>query len=370
MRRLLWVLTIACLGWFVWQKSGHRLPFLPFPPSTYTLLLVGLDEGNRADAIFLVYFNAVSGVQVLILPRDIFCSGGRKVNALYKRLGAQGFKSLISQIVHHPIEGFIAVPFKDLPKFFEQAFPDGLEIYVPYRLKYADRAGGFSYDIPAGYQKLSGRELAFYLRDRYSDPLKRGESARVERWEIFAEAAFKELRKPHNLPRLPLIASWAYRTFPNDLQLKDFLRLAQAILKSEDIHVDYLPGRSVRINGIWFVQLDKEATRKRAAFARKGILIPSNTRIWVLNGTSQPFLASRVSKRLEHYLGHYCFTGNALSAFEKTTTVKYSEERLAPLAYAIAAEIKARKVLREKSDSTEPLIVVTLGNDFKEQERR
>jgi anionic cell wall polymer biosynthesis LytR-Cps2A-Psr (LCP) family protein len=367
MRRFLFLpllSLLALLAWFAWRHP-ERLPYLrSWLSPSFTVLVLGLDEGNRSDAIFLVYVNK-TGLKALILPRDTYCTGGRKINGLYKRLGPQGFTKLVSQIVAHPIEGYIVVPFQSLPAFFDRTFPDGLTVPVPYRLRYADRAAGFSYDIPPGIRRLRGRDLAFYLRDRYSDPRKRGEAARVERWKLFLQAALAELRQPKNLPRLPAIVSDAHQTFPTNLSVGQVMFIAKAFIQTQNFSVSYLPGRSFRLNGIWFVQLDKEATRRQARLARLGVVIPKDLRVWVLNGTTEPHLARKMAERLQRHLGIQCFAGNAPSAFVATTTVEYTEGTLIPLAEEIGKEVGARRVVRKKDADNfiNPSIIVTIGQD-------
>jgi len=350
--------------WWTWRHP-ERVPLLRHGVSpSQTVLVIGLDEGNRADALLLVYVHP-SSVRVLILPRDTYCPGGRKLNGLYKRLGAQKFSQLCARIVGHPLEHFVVIPFSQMGGFLSRTFPDGLAVPVPYRLRYADRAAGFHYDLPAGTHRLRGQQLVWYLRDRYSDPRRRGEAARVERWQWFFQAALAELRRPQNLPRFPAIAADARRTFPTSLTLRDTASLALACLHTENLSAAYLPGRSIRLGRVGFVQLDKEAARRQARLARAGVLIPKGLTVWVLNGTAEPHLARSAARRLQPLLGVPCSVGNAPSAWEAVTTVTYTPDTLAPLAGEIAKELDVQGGVRQAANVADPpFIIVTLGRDY------
>lgn len=354
--------AVAGTLWWVW-RNPQRVPVVRdwFAP-TDTILVIGLDEGNRADCLLLVYPRA-SGIWVIALPRDTYCTGSYKINGLYKRLGAERFRELVASIVGHPVEHHVVVPFKRLPNFLKRAFPDGLEVYVPYRLRYKDRAAGFSYDIPAGKRRLSPEQLGWFLRDRFSDPRKRGDLARIERWRIFLHAAFDELRKPSNIGRLPAIANEACSTFPTSLSVWKATALAKVCANAPSIHTSVLPGRPVRVGKALFVQLDKQAVRRQASLARTGIVVPPGTVVWVLNGTTRTGLARTYAQRISHHFGVPCQTGNALSTFTQSTTVTYTSESLAPLAEEIRQDIMASVIYPHPEKYDKPLIFVTLGND-------
>jgi len=366
MKRLLLVSLVAALvigGWWAWRHPA-QVPLIgaALAPS-WTLLAVGTDEGDRTDAILLVYVNS-AGVRVLTLPRDTYCSGGRKLNALYKRVGADGFRRVCARIVGHPIEHNLVVPLPKLRSYLTMVFPEGLTVRVPYPLRYADRAAGFSYSIPAGEQRLTGRQLEWYLRDRYSDPKGRGELARVERWKLFLRAAVTELRRPQNLTRLPGIVRATQQAFPTSMTTKDVVGLVGALSRHGEVSYAYLPGRPVRLGRALFVQLDKEAVRRQAALARKGIVLPPGLTLLVLNGTTQAGLARSVARRLEREVGAHCQPGNAATAFESTTTVAFGEARQAPLARELASGLNARVVHDPETGAHEQFLTVTLGGDY------
>lgn len=327
------------------------------------ILIIGLDEGNRADSILLVYPRKTS-TWVLALPRDTYCSGGHKLNGLYKRLGAERFTELVASIIGHPVDYYIVVPFKKLPPFLERAFPEGLEIHVPYRLRYTDRAAGFRYDIPAGKRRLSAQELGWFLRDRFSDPKRRGDIARIERWQIFARAAFAELRKPSQLGRLRKIATDACSTFPTNLSVYKAAALAQVVARSTSLHSSVLPSRPITVRDVSYVQLDKSAAHRQAHLATKGIYVPPSVCVYVLNGTKQQGLARTYARYISVRFGVYSEAGNARSLFERVSTVTYTSPLLAPLAEEIAGEVGISRVLPHSDKIESPAIFIVLGSDL------
>jgi len=365
-KRLIILLMIPVLGlgcWWAWQKR-QSLPLIRrwFSPAQ-TVLVVGLDSGERADAILLCYFGQ-QGVRVLVLPRDTYCSGGVKLNAQYKRLGAERFTELCERIVDHEIDGYLVIPLEKLEGFLHRCFPNGLVVDVPYRLRYEDRAARFSYDIAPGRRRLSSEQLVWYLRDRHSDPSGRGEVARVSRWKTFLRAAFQQFRSPSALSRLPIIARDACQTFPTNLSPEQMAFLATRARGTRELSAAYLPGRPVRVGGVSFFQLDKQAARQQARLARADVLIPEGLVVQVLNGTSTPLLARRTAVHLERVFGVECVPGNAPSALETRTTVAYTPDSLEPLARAIADELGPHAQVQVSEQRYQrPTLIVTLGSN-------
>jgi len=348
--------------------------FRKYEPRTYLphyhatcVLGVVLDEGNRADAVLLSYFSR-SGVRILVVPRDTDCAGGHKLNAMYKRLGRKGFIELVSGIAGHPIKKHIVVSLKEIPGLLRTAFPRGLQLRNPYRLRYRDHAGGFSYDIPRGQRVLTAEELVWYLRDRYSDPMGRGERAMVERWAIFVRSAAKELCTVAGLPRLLAVFGSSRQALSTNLMLSDILSLALSYRRTGMMSIEYLPGRPYVAGGVAFVELDEQACRRRARLALLGVVPPDSLRVWVLNGTSRPRLAHRTAERIERDLGLECHTGNGKSAWEPRTTVEYSPVELKPMAELVAEYLQAPRLLVTPyvGDTPKPVILVTVGRDMQE----
>ncbi len=359
------VLTLLFSGgaFLFWSReiNGEQAP--GDEACSQTILFVGQDRGGRADAVFLVYPRE-SGVKILVLPRDAYCLGGHKLNGMIRRLGPSRFIKLCSEIVGHPIESYLIVPFERLPGLFNTAFPKGITVDVPYPLKYADKAGGFAYEIPGGRQTLRGQQLVWFLRDRYSDPQGRGERARVSNWKRFLVAAFSELFKPKTLPRIPGIMRKARGTFDTNISAGSLVKLAMAYKRSPSVDVTYLPFRPVKRGRAWFVQLDKEGVRRQALLARRGILPPQDVRVLVLNGTSAPGLARTSSRHLGRSLGLHCETANAESAWITRTRVEYHAEGLKPLAMEVARTLHTRRrATPVENDWVQPTIRVVLGRD-------
>lgn len=325
------------------------------------ILALGLDDDGRADAIFILYPGATP--RVLVLPRDTFCTGGHKLNAMWRRLDEPHFMALCGEIVGHEIRHYVAVPFPKLRPFLARTFPQGLRVKNEYALHYRDRRGGFQYTVPAGDRVLMPAQLVWFLRDRYSDPHRRGEGARVARWRTFFRAAARELATRAELTRVPAIAADASRTFPTNLSSLELTGLALSQLTAGDVVVTYAPWRPIRIGKQLFAQLNKAGTRRLARLARAGIVPPPGLRVFVRNGTAAPGLAGRIARRLETGFGLDCETGNAPTSWQRRTTVEYTPVRLSGLAQAVAGEIAGAKVRPADPELQGPALFVTLGSD-------
>jgi len=166
------------------------------------------------------------------------------------------------------------------------------------------------------------------------------------------------------LSRLPIIARDARQTFPTNLSPEQMAFLATRARGTRELSAAYLPGRPVRVGGVSFFQLDKQAARQQARLARADVLIPEGLVVQVLNGTSTPLLARRTAVHLERVFGVECVPGNAPSALETRTTVAYTPDSLEPLARAIADELGPHAQVQVSEQRYQrPTLIVTLGSN-------
>jgi polyisoprenyl-teichoic acid--peptidoglycan teichoic acid transferase len=147
-------------------------------------------DGTNTDTI--LYVSVVNDdVTLIAIPRDLYLDAWRApINAMYFYQGAEGLKRTVEEIVGVPID-YYAIINLDV---FEHAVDalGGVEVNVPYRMEYADRAGGLFIDLYPGAQTLDGKQAGDFVRFRQTV---RGDYDRIDRVKTLAFAMLNRVRQ-------------------------------------------------------------------------------------------------------------------------------------------------------------------------------
>jgi polyisoprenyl-teichoic acid--peptidoglycan teichoic acid transferase len=148
----------------------------------------GLD-GNLTDTI--LYVSVVGDVVTLIaIPRDIYLDAWQtRINSMYFYQGAEGLRRTVEELLSLPVD-YYAVINLDLFENVVDAL-GGVEVNVPYRMLYTDRAAGLRIDLQPGPQVLDGENAAGFVRFRDSP---RGDLDRIDNVKSLAFAMLQRLR--------------------------------------------------------------------------------------------------------------------------------------------------------------------------------
>jgi len=148
----------------------------------------GLD-GTLTDTI--LYVSVVGDVATLIaIPRDIYLDAWQtRVNSMYFYQGAEGLRRTVEELIGLPVD-YYAVINLDLFENVVDAL-GGVDVNVPYRMLYTDRAAGLRIDLQPGPQLLDGENAAGFVRFR---DLPRGDLDRIENLKSLAFAMLQRVR--------------------------------------------------------------------------------------------------------------------------------------------------------------------------------
>ena len=146
-------------------------------------------DGNLTDTVLYV---SVMGdeVTLIAIPRDLYLDAwGIPINEVYAHQGAEGLRRTVEELLGLPVD-YYAVINLDLFENVVDAL-GGVEVNVPYRMLYTDRAGGLSIDLQPGPQVLDGSAAAGFVRFR--------ESLRGDRLDNVKSLAFAMLQRLRDL---------------------------------------------------------------------------------------------------------------------------------------------------------------------------
>ena len=147
-------------------------------------------DGNLTDTI--LYVSVVGDVVTLIaIPRDLYLDAWQtRINAMYFYQGAEGLRRTVEELIGLPVD-YYAVINLDLFENVVDAL-GGVQVNVPHRMLYVDRAAGLRIDLQPGAQVLDGADAAGFVRFRETP---RGDLDRIDNVKSLAFAMLQRVRE-------------------------------------------------------------------------------------------------------------------------------------------------------------------------------
>ena len=184
--------------------------------------------GMRTDTIFYVRLRG-SEATLVAIPRDLRYSNEAatyegKINAVYERGGAEGLRQAVQDVLGVPVQDYIILTFDAVMKLVNAV--DGVDVVLPYPMKYTDRAAGLFIDFPAGKNHLDGKDAVKYMRFRRWEGSDLGRLDRIK--EVLNQVA-RKAQNPRYWPRLPGVANQLWNSLETDLPLSTVLGLLPSL---------------------------------------------------------------------------------------------------------------------------------------------
>ncbi|WP_333660160.1 LCP family protein [Meiothermus cerbereus] len=212
------------------------------PPEELSLVVAARDTeycgyhtpcgpGLRTDTIFYVRLRG-SEATVVAIPRDLRYSGETpagyfegKINAVYERGGgADALRLAVEDLLGVPVQHYLILTFEAVMKLVNAV--DGVDVVLPYPMKYTDRAAGLYIDFPAGPVHLDGKDAVKYMRFRRWEGSDLG---RLDRIKEVMGLALRKAQSPRYWPRLPGVASAVWDSLETSLPASEALRLLPSL---------------------------------------------------------------------------------------------------------------------------------------------
>jgi LCP family protein required for cell wall assembly len=181
----------------------------------FTVLIVGMDGGSNTDTIMVAAYDTVNKEAALVsIARDTLVNVERrvkKINSAYAhgRRDGGGHEGGVAQMQREvkSLIGFVPdfTVTVDL-KAFEMMIDtvNGVEIDVPYVMRYHDPAQNLTIHFSPGVQKLNGADALKFSRYRMGSGGGRTitDFERMENQQTVIKALLKEILKPANLLKM------------------------------------------------------------------------------------------------------------------------------------------------------------------------
>lgn len=261
---LLLILLIGLAGIFILGLlSNERV----------NVIVMGV-EGKRTDTMIFVSIDTKdNSVHAISVPRDTYFptpgkngAGQAKLNAVYgfKEIGGpEGVRDAISRLLGTKIDYYVVVDYDGVKEIVDLI--GGVEVDVPFRMKYDDRYSKppLHIDFQPGLQVINGDQAMAYLRFRKNNDGSHstGDIGRMERQQEFLKSAAKSAIQI----KLPYIVARGLSYVDTDMPLNKGVILATAMLGTdmENVHLQTLPsaGTGTGKDGLSYFYYDESGTK-------------------------------------------------------------------------------------------------------------
>ena len=182
----------------------------------FTFLIVGLNEGTNANTIMVASYDAINKEAHLVsIPRDSLINttrAGRKLSSSFMA-GAGGGRGVAGGVAQMQRDVMSVIGFVpdfyfiiDYDAFF--AIVDavgGVEVYVPFHMRYTDPFQDLDINILPGLQQMDGETALKFARFRRSNAGFRSitDYQRIENQQTVVNAVLEKLIRPASILRVP-----------------------------------------------------------------------------------------------------------------------------------------------------------------------
>jgi len=238
------LLLAATLG--VLLLAWVLLPIGP-PVGAQRVAVLGSDaraeEASRSDSVMV----SKPGGGILAVPRDTLVEvpgvGQDKLNAAFAYGGPGLAVETLEGFLGLPVDGYVVLDFEGVEEIVDALGGVTVEVDAPIETE----QDGEYFSIPAGTQRLDGREALAYARFR-GDPS--ADIGRIARQQRLLGALADEMTSPRNLPRLPQTLLAVRRNTETDLNPIESLRLAARFAILGGGSAEVYPGTPQYIDGV------------------------------------------------------------------------------------------------------------------------
>jgi len=265
---------------------------------------------GRSDTMMLVFLNPLKmQVSVLNIPRDTEAYIGRwgiqKINSANALGGPELAKATVTGLLNVGIDHYVVMNIQGLVQLVNEL--GGVTVEVPKKMSYMDWTAKLKIDLEPGIHTLTGNQSMGFVRYRHDDL---GDIGRVQRQQIFLQAAMRKMMDPRSWPHVPAlvkIARASINTDMSDVQLFECLNFVHNVPKASFKFV-MLPGQFAG-NGDWVATTDARTLALRLANPDQEMVASRrNLSVCVINTTSDPAMGSKVARALSK-LGYITSVG-------------------------------------------------------------
>ena len=241
----------------------------------YTFLIMGLDEGVNVDTIMVASYDGVNKkANIISIPRDSLVNvqrNVRKINAAYpagtlrgggRAGGIAQMQREVMTIIGFVPDFYILIDLDAFVKIIDAV--GGVEIDVPFHMRYDDPFQGLHIDIAAGRQRLDGANALNFARYRMGNRGFRAISdyQRIEHQQMVVREVLNNLLQPANILRIPEFIAIFNENVHSNLTTGNMIWLASQLTEisgTEALSTYTMPTSGSLRLAFWYEILDAPA---------------------------------------------------------------------------------------------------------------
>ena len=227
----------------------------------YLFLAVGVDKASgRGDAIMLVSFDVAKGdIAVMQIPRVTyveFDGVAKKMNEILFLRDVYAIRDILEVTLCVNIDYTALIDLEALEVMVDSV--GGVEIDVPFDMKYSDPYQDLYIDLRAGVQILDGKRATDFIRFRsdYAD----GDLGRIDAQKQFMSSLFHKVMNEMNALQAAALAKGILPMLETDITLDDAVYFAGKFFSVKERKLTMLTAPGFPIPGGAYYVLSKEGT--------------------------------------------------------------------------------------------------------------
>lgn len=233
-------------------------------------LVVGVND-NLSDTMIYVKYNVENGkIAMMSIPRDTYVTNeyciGHKLNAIYRGKNILPLIEEIQEQIGVKIDYYLVFQADMLIDMVDAI--GGVEVTVPFAMKYDDPTQNLHINIPKGTQVLDGKNAEGYVRFRHNNDMTvgyaMGDLDRTEVQQEFIKKFISTILDPKNIGKVPDLINIANENTQTNVTVREALKYVTDVSKidTSNIYSITAPGEAKMIEGLSYFLLDKEEARE------------------------------------------------------------------------------------------------------------
>ncbi len=233
-------------------------------------LVVGVND-YLSDTMIYVKYNVENGkIAMMSIPRDTYVTNeyciGHKLNGIYRGKNIVPLIEEIQEQIGVKIDYYLVFQADMLIDMVDAI--GGVEVTVPFAMKYDDPTQNLHINIPKGTQVLDGKNAEGYVRFRHNNDMTvgyaMGDLDRTEVQQEFIKKFIATVLNPKNIGKIPDLINIANNNTKTNVTVREALKYVTDVSKidTSNIYSITAPGEAKMIDGLSYFLLDKEETRK------------------------------------------------------------------------------------------------------------
>ena len=218
-------------------------------PDFYTVMIIGLDGGINANVIMVAaYDNTTQQAYLVSIPRDTRVDAQRnrrKIVSAYPvgrvhggshEAGIAQMKRELQTLIGFRPDFYVMVDFNAFENIIDGI--GGVQVDVPFHMRYDDPYQNLHIDIQPGLQTLDGKNALHFARFRRANRGFRGvtDYQRIENQQIIISTVMEEMMSPRAIRQIPNLISTYSSYISSDLDLGNQLWFAEQIIRAGGVN--------------------------------------------------------------------------------------------------------------------------------------